>query len=251
MQMRVRAQARARACVSAHRHACKRLRACKRAQPPVHPHTHAKSPRVPAASERAPAPPIPRASAPNRARPPKATRVSVASVPARRRPAGGEPEKGGRGGGPGLGRGRQREEEEGSAAQTVRRQQTPANSSGHTMANTGGEPRPPSAQPIASDSRSCQEASEPAWPATGTAAGGRLAFTPPSPPWGYFLACLIFLHPCNVVGKIRAKPGLFGWGGGGAFLALRLPRKVNPSPGRATASIFSCVFSLFLSFFFF
>lgn len=78
-----------------------------------------------------------------------------------------------------------------------------------------------------------------------------MAFTPPSPPWGYFLACLIFLHPCNVVGKIRAKPGLFGWGGGGAFLALRLPRKVNPSPGRATASIFSCVFSLFLSFFFF
>lgn len=103
----------ARACVSAHRHACKRLRACKRAQPPVHPHTHAKSPRVPAASERAPAPPIPRASAPNRARPPKATRVSVASVPARRRPAGGEPEKGGRGGAQalaGAGSGRRRRE---------------------------------------------------------------------------------------------------------------------------------------------
>lgn len=148
----------------------------------------------------------------------------------------------------GAGSREEEEEEEGSAAQTVRRQQTPANSSGHTMANTGGEPRPPSAQPIASDSGSCQEASEPAWPATGTVTGGTVAFTPHL--GLFFCSPHPLFAPMIWSGEDKSKAWFAQLGGSGAFLALNLPCTVNLSPSGATAAIFSCVFLLFLSFFF-
>lgn len=85
--------------------------------------------------------------------------------------------------------GRQREEEEGSAAQTARRQQTPANSSGHTMANTGGEP--PERPRHAADCIRLQAARS--RPGHGTARG-RVPRTPPylpppSPPFFHIFSC--------------------------------------------------------------
>lgn len=161
------AQARVCRCVCKHTQACAHTHTCAH-----HVHTHTKHTPIlqPASTPTCPEPTR------ERARPctPAQGHACERSIrPSEAAAAGGEPgRRGGRGGqalaGAGSG---EEEEEEGSAAQTVRRQQTPANSSGHTMANTGGEPRPPSAQPIASDCGSCQEASKPAGPATGTVTG--------------------------------------------------------------------------------
>lgn len=51
-------------------------------------------------------------------------------------------------------------------------------------------------------------------------------------------------------GEDKSKAWFAQLGGPGAFLALNLPCEVNLSPSGATAAIFSCVFLLFLTFFF-
>lgn len=112
--------------------------------------------------------------------------------------------------------GRQREEEEGSAAQTARRQQTPANSSGHTMANTGGEP--PERPRHAADCIRLQAARS--RPGHGTARG-RVPRAPPAPPSPlfsiYFGAPFPSPTPRDESGAHRSARELLGFGGGGGW----------------------------------